>query len=140
MKILAVMHDKTDLDSLESACCICWPDLEIISTGSLRKTMEVLRTTSPDIVILDMYLDGLDGFHVLQQIRTCSDVPVLALSYLHDTSQIVRALELGADAYLVKPFNQMELVAYIRAIMRRICLSGLKAAPSDGQPAHFLTD
>lgn len=112
------MRDNADLDEIMAACHVCWPDLELVSTRNPRKALCIIQESPPDIVVMDLYIDNHDNFNILQQIRTCSDVPVLALSFLPDPAQVVKALELGADGYITKPFDQMELVAHIRAILR----------------------
>ncbi|MBY6019324.1 response regulator [Ferrimonas balearica] len=72
-----------------------------------------------DIVLLDVMLPGLNGFDVLRQLRQKSDVPVLMLTARGDDIDRVVGLEIGADDYLPKPFNDRELIARIRAILRR---------------------
>src|SRR5262245_15649528 len=76
---------------------------------------------APDVelVILDLMLPGLSGMDMLKQLRACSDVPVLVLSARGDTRDKVRALKLGADDYLTKPFWPEELVERVRARLRR---------------------
>ncbi len=78
-----------------------------------------LRSASPDLVILDIMLPGLDGFEVLQRIRQFSRVPVLMLTARGEETDRIVGLEMGADDYLPKPFNPRELLARIRAILRR---------------------
>lgn len=72
-----------------------------------------------DLVVLDVMLPGMDGFEILHQLRLESKVPVLMLTARADDLDRIVGLELGADDYLVKPFNPRELVARIRAILRR---------------------
>ena len=72
-----------------------------------------------DLVVLDVMMPGLDGFGVLAHLRRRSDVPVLMLTARGDDDDRIAGLELGADDYLAKPFNPRELVARIRAILRR---------------------
>lgn len=78
-----------------------------------------LETKSFDFVILDLMLPGLDGFEILSRLRRSSDVPVLMLTARGGDDDRVAGLDLGADDYLAKPFNPRELVARIRAILRR---------------------
>ena len=79
----------------------------------------------PDLIVLDLMLPDIDGFEVCRQIRTKSDVPILMLTARKEDIDKVVGLELGADDYLTKPFNPRELVARIRAILRRY-QTGLK--------------
>jgi DNA-binding response OmpR family regulator len=81
--------------------------------------LEEFRRRRPDLVILDVMLPELDGFAVLRQIRLQGDVPVLMLTARADVDDRVRGLELGADDYLPKPFKFKELLARVRALLRR---------------------
>ena len=78
-----------------------------------------LETRNFDLVVLDVMMPGLDGFEVLSRLRRGSEVPVLMLTARGSDDDRVAGLELGADDYLAKPFNPRELVARIRAILRR---------------------
>ena len=81
--------------------------------------MSAFRATRPDLVLLDLMLPGRDGIEVCRQIRAESGVPVIMLTAKTDTVDIVLGLESGADDYLTKPFKTKELVARVRARMRR---------------------
>ena len=81
--------------------------------------MEVFRATRPDLVLLDVMLPGRDGIEVCRQIRAESGVPIVMLTAKTDTVDVVLGLESGADDYVVKPFKPKELVARVRARLRR---------------------
>jgi two-component system response regulator MtrA len=81
--------------------------------------LEVFRNTRPDLVLLDLMLPGRDGIEVCRQIRSESGVPIVMLTAKSDTVDIVLGLESGADDYVVKPFKPKELVARVRARLRR---------------------
>jgi len=81
--------------------------------------LEVFRATHPDLVLLDIMLPGRDGIEVCRLIRAESGVPIVMLTAKTDTVEVVLGLESGADDYVVKPFKPKELVARIRARMRR---------------------
>src|SRR4249920_4184876 len=83
------------------------------------KTVEVFRDSRPDLVLLDLMLPGTDGIDICRQIRAESGVPIVMLTAKSDTIDIVVGLESGADDYVVKPFKPKELVARIRARLRR---------------------
>ena len=87
-----------------------------------------MKTDSPDIVILDLNLPDIDGFDVLKQIRCCSEVPVVVLSFFNYEADIIKSLELGADEYIVKPFRQLEFMARVRALLRKSSLKEGKAS------------
>lgn len=80
--------------------------------------VEKFREMRPDLVLLDLMLPGLDGIEVCARIRAESGVPIIMLTARTDTTDVVRGLEAGADDYVVKPFNPVELTARIRARLR----------------------
>jgi two-component system, OmpR family, KDP operon response regulator KdpE len=88
----------------------------------------------PDLVVLDLNLPALDGLSVCRQLRAWSPVPILVLSVREDEGDKVAALDLGADDYLTKPFGIDELLARVRALLRR---AGAQGAP---RPVRFRTD
>jgi DNA-binding response OmpR family regulator len=79
----------------------------------------LVSTTNPDLIILDIMLPDIDGFEVCRQIRAKSKVPILMLSARREDVDKIVGLELGADDYLAKPFNPQELIARVKAILRR---------------------
>jgi len=82
--------------------------------------IQAFRETHPDLVLLDLMLPGVDGIDVCRQIRTESGVPIVMLTAKSDTIDVVAGLESGADDYVVKPFKPKELLARIRARVRRL--------------------
>jgi DNA-binding response OmpR family regulator len=95
--------------------------VEAAYTGS--EGLEKVKNADFDAVILDVMLPGMDGFTVLKQIRTFSNVPVLMLTALGDESDRIVGLEIGADDYLPKTFSTRELLARLRAVTRRSQIS-----------------
>ena len=87
--------------------------------GDGAQALTVFRTTKPDVVLLDLMLPGRDGIDVCRAIRAESGVPIVMLTARTDTVDVVVGLESGADDYIVKPFKPKELVARIRARIRR---------------------
>src|SRR5438105_1575658 len=83
------------------------------------KAVEVFRDTHPDLVLLDLMLPSVDGIDVCRQIRAESGVPIVMLTAKTDTVDVVLGLESGADDYIVKPFKSKELIARVRARLRR---------------------
>jgi two-component system, OmpR family, KDP operon response regulator KdpE len=92
-------------------------DVEVADGGESALTL--LPTWQPDALVLDIVMPGVDGIEVLRQTRTWSDIPVIVLSARGDERDKVQALDLGADDYLTKPFGMDELIARVRAILRR---------------------
>ena len=83
------------------------------------KALETFRADRPDAVIIDIMMPGMDGFELCRAIRRESKAPILMLSAREGEADKVRALNLGADDYVTKPFGAMELVARVRALLRR---------------------
>jgi two-component system, OmpR family, alkaline phosphatase synthesis response regulator PhoP len=103
--------------------------------STARSGEEALRQTrsiQPDLVVLDLGLPGLDGLDVTRTIRQTSGVPIIMLTARSEEADRVVGLELGADDYLVKPFSPRELLARVRAVLRRA--SGSVDVDDDGRP------
>jgi two-component system response regulator MprA len=92
---------------------------EVATADDGREGLYRARDESFDLVILDVMLPGLDGFEVCKRLRTVSDVPILMLTAREEVPNRVTGLDLGADDYLTKPFSFVELLARVRAILRR---------------------
>ena len=84
------------------------------------KAMDVFRQTNPDLVLLDLMLPGRDGIDICRAIREESGIPIVMLTARSDTQDIVTGLESGADDYIVKPIKNKELIARIRARLRKV--------------------
>ena len=97
------------------------------SDGS--EAIEVVRRQRPALVVLDLMLPTIDGFEVCRRLRQDSDVPILMLTARNEDVDKIVGLELGADDYLTKPFNPREMVARVKAILRRF-ESGQRAGPT----------
>jgi DNA-binding response OmpR family regulator len=93
--------------------------LEVALASSGVEAIEQARALDPDLVVLDVMLPGMDGFEVCRRIREHSTVPILLLSARGEEIDRVVGLEIGADDYLTKPFAMRELVARVRAMLRR---------------------
>ena len=83
------------------------------------EALATARTDKPDLVVLDLALPGMDGLDVCREIRRGSDVPIIMLTARVDEADRLIGLELGADDYILKPFSPRELVARVRAVLRR---------------------
>ncbi len=119
MKVL-VIEDSPDIVDAVSMCFeLRWPDSEVIHTDKGHRGITMVKDNLPDVVILDLGLPDLDGLEVLKKIRSFSNVPVAILTVRDAEVDKVRGLELGADDYIVKPFSHMELLARVKAILRR---------------------
>jgi DNA-binding response OmpR family regulator len=84
-----------------------------------REGIDSFRRDRPDLVLTDLAMPGVDGFELIRRVREVSTVPIIVLSVRGGDSDKVHALDLGADDYIVKPFSMIELLARVRAQMRR---------------------
>lgn len=92
-------------------------ETKIVNDG--EQAIREFNLFGPDLILLDLMLPGIDGYQVCREIRHLSDVPVIMLSAKGETFDKVLGLELGADDYIIKPFDSKELVARVRAVLRR---------------------
>jgi len=104
----------------------------LASTG--EEALDQAAQHPPDVVILDLAMPGMDGFRVCRQLREWSTVPVLVLSVREGEEDKIRALDLGADDYLTKPFGFGELLARLRALLRR------RRGAEEPEPSGFSAD
>jgi len=99
--------------------------VEIARDG--HEALNCIRARRPDLVVLDLMLPGVDGWEVCRRVRASSDIPIIMLTARDDDVDKIVGLELGADDYITKPFNPRELVARVKAVLRR---SGRMALPT----------
>jgi DNA-binding response OmpR family regulator len=90
-----------------------------ITAGDGTQALELIRTESPDLVILDLMLPGVDGLDICREVRKHSDLPIIMLTARAEEIDRVLGLELGADDYVVKPFSVRELMSRVKAVLRR---------------------
>jgi DNA-binding response OmpR family regulator len=102
---------------------------EVAVSGLGAHALETFTSWSPDLVVLDHRLPDMDGLDVLRTIRQTSRVPVVIVTALDDEALVVDSLDLGADDYIVKPFKTPELLARVRAVLRRTAPSSDRAGP-----------
>ncbi len=119
MKVLIVEDDPQILEAVSLAFQIRWPEAELVGASLGRKGLEMVETVAPDVVVLDLGLPDISGYEVLKQIRLFSDVPILILTVRSEEADIIKGLEWGADDYMTKPFRQLELLARVKALLRR---------------------
>ncbi|MBE5924315.1 MAG: response regulator transcription factor [Lachnospiraceae bacterium] len=118
-KKVLIVDDDENIAELISLYLIkeCF-DTEIAHNG--EKAIEMFKTYHPDIILLDIMLPGIDGYDVCREIRKISNVPIIMLSAKGEVFDKVLGLKIGADDYIIKPFDSNELVARVQAILRRV--------------------
>jgi two-component system KDP operon response regulator KdpE len=120
MKILVVDDEPDVIESVRLGFTLQWREVDVLGAASGDAALDAVEREHPDIVLLDVGLPDIDGFEVLRQIRAFSDVPVVMLTARDDSMDKVKGLELGADDYVTKPFNHLELMARVKAVLRRL--------------------
>ncbi len=104
---------------------------EVLTAGDGQTALEIAAVESPDLVILDIRLPRLDGFEVCRRLREFSTVPIIMLTALAEDADKVAGLDVGADDYVTKPFSAEELLARVRAALRRVeYAEGVVASPT----------
>lgn len=118
MKQILVVEDDADIATIMRDYLVAAGfAVDVISRGD--RAIESIRTSKPDLLILDLGLPGRDGLDVLREVRRSDDTPVIVVTARGEESDRIVGLELGADDYVVKPFSPKELVARVRALLRR---------------------
>lgn len=105
--------------------------------GDGEEALKEFPVFKPNLVLLDLMLPGIDGYQVCRELRTTSQVPIIMLSAKGEIFDKVLGLELGADDYMIKPFDSKELVARVKAVLRRY-QTGPVAAAADKQQGEFV--
>lgn len=108
----------------------------VLSASSGLEALRLIEQTPPDLIVLDLTLPGIDGLEVCRRLRTTSAIPILMLTARARDAEKLVGFEVGADDYLTKPFNPLELVARVQAIMRRLEAMSVPAMVFDGN-LHF---
>jgi two-component system KDP operon response regulator KdpE len=122
MRILVIDDEPHIRDSLRSA--LERHDNEVLLAAGGEEGLDIASQQSPDLIILDLAMPGLDGFEVCRQLRRWTTIPIVVLSVRDSEDDKIRALDLGADDYLTKPFGVRELFARMRAVLRRTSTKG----------------
>lgn len=116
-KVLVVDDEKSIVKGIKFS--LEQDEMEVTAAYDGEEALELAQSNAYDIILLDVMLPGLSGFEVCQAIREFSDVPVIMLTAKGDDMDKILGLEYGADDYITKPFNILEVKARIKAIMRR---------------------
>jgi DNA-binding response OmpR family regulator len=118
MRTILVVEDEIKIARLVRDY-LAHAGFEVIVTADGESALASARGQKPDLIVLDLGLPGRDGLDVTRELRSTSNVPIVMLTARGDEADRVVGLELGADDYVVKPFSPKELVARVRAVLRR---------------------
>ncbi|MBT3363859.1 MAG: response regulator transcription factor [Chloroflexi bacterium] len=119
MKVL-IIEDSADVSESMSLCLqLRWPEATIVTAAEGAKGLQLLEADKYDIAILDINLPDMNGFDVLKELRTESNIPVIIVTVRGMDDDQAKGLEIGADDYIVKPFKPRDLVARVNAVLRR---------------------
>lgn len=102
---------------------------QTLLVGDGESALQAFQSFQPDLILLDLMLPGIDGYQVCRELRKTSDVPIIMLSAKGEIFDKVLGLELGADDYMIKPFDSKELVARVKAVLRRTKQPAAAPAP-----------
>lgn len=119
LKVLVAEDARDIAEAITFTVRMVWPDCQVTVAGDGAEALQCFQGEPVDLVVLDVAMPPPDGLEVCRRIRETSPVPILMLTARDATLDKVRGLEAGADDYLVKPFDHMELVARLRALIRR---------------------
>lgn len=130
-RILIVDDDPALVEVTQTS--LMYGNYEVIVAANGEEGLKLLNTVKPHLIILDIMMPSMDGWEFCSRVRKVSTVPIIMLTALGSQSDIVRGLNVGADDYLVKPFNRDELLARVTAVLRRANM----APPSAKAPLRF---
>jgi len=118
-KVLIIEGEQEIVDSISMVFRKDWTEAEPVSAATGEEGIDLVEMESPDMVILDLYLPDMSGLEVLRQVRLFSSVPVVVLSASNAEDDVARALDWGANDYIIKPFRKKELLARLKAQLRK---------------------
>ena len=119
MKILVIEDDPEVAEVVSLAFELRWPNANVLIAETGEIGLLLLEREDPQLIILDIGLPGINGFDVLKATRSISNVSVIMLTARENDTDVARALDLGADDYITKPFSHLVLLARAQAVLRR---------------------
>jgi two-component system KDP operon response regulator KdpE len=120
VKVLVVDDAAEVIEAVTVSFTLQWRETDVIGADNGETALDLIEQERPDVVLLDIAMPRMDGFETLREIRAFSDVPVIMLTARDDVIDKVKGLELGADDYVTKPFDHLELLARVKALLRRL--------------------
>ena len=137
MKLLIIEDDPIISETVTICFNLRWPEAEVVATDSGEEGVKLAGSESPDVIILDVGLPGMDGYHTLRQLREFTDAPAIMLTARDDELAKVKGLEWGADDYITKPFSHIELLAEVIYFIWRLRVDYYRPATVCGILCHF---
>lgn len=127
MKVLVVEDNQQVVRDVSFCLNVRYPDVTVLSVNEGARGIELVETESPDLVMVASSLPDMETLEVVSKIREFSDVPLIVLSEGETDLERAKVLEIGADEYITKPFSPIELLAKVRALLRRVQGLGFKS-------------
>src|SRR5947199_8798069 len=119
MKVL-VIDDEPDVMEVVNLCfSLRWPEADVTSAKDAEEGLKYLEKDPPDIILLDIVLQGMDGFQLCEEVRRISDVPIVMLSARDGEVDTVRGLGRGAGGYIQSPFSHLHTLSPVGGVRRR---------------------
>lgn len=139
MKVLAVDDDPDIIEAVGICFALRWPEVELVQAPDGNTALKQFEAEKPDVVILDIGLPDISGLDVCRRLREVTEVPIIMLTARDSELDMVHGLETGADDYITKPFSHLELLARIKAVLRRASVGTLSSneAPYVDGPFRF---
>ncbi len=122
MKLVVVDDAEEVIEAVTVSFTLQWREVDVLGARDGETALDLVEREQPDLVLLDIAMPGIDGYETLRQLRAFSDVPVIMLTARDGTLDKVKGLELGADDYVTKPFDHLELLARVKALLRRLAM------------------
>jgi DNA-binding response OmpR family regulator len=122
MKILCVDSSPDILEVQSLSIVMRWPHATVLKAGDGLSGLTLLDAEDPDMLIMDPNLPDVDGHEVVRRMRISSKIPIVFVSRRNDERDIVKGLSAGADHYITKPFDPLEFLARLQAVLRRACV------------------
>jgi two-component system KDP operon response regulator KdpE len=136
MRILLVDDERDLLEITSTIFRLHWAQCDLLCASDGEEALRRFFEDEPDLIILDVAMPRLSGLDVLRRVRQVSNIPIILLTVKGDELDKVRGLEMGADDYITKPFSHLELLARVRAVLRRAEM----IAPTERAPSFCCND
>lgn len=118
MKVLLIEDDPETIEAVRLCFEICRPDMTLVSARKGLEGIKLFQSQTPDVVMVDLGLDDMDGLEVIREIRRSSKVPILVVSARSEPTVVPRVTALGANDFVVKPFHYQDLLARLDNAMK----------------------